>query len=58
MDRRTITVVVAEDELVTRSGVVHLLRSGGLDVVAEASQVSILSSRGRKRCISSTLKHA
>lgn len=34
-----ITVVVAEDELVTRSGIVHLLRSGGLDVVAEATDV-------------------
>lgn len=33
------TVVVAEDELVTRSGIVHLLRSGGLDVVAEAGDL-------------------
>lgn len=34
-----VTVVVAEDELVTRSGIVHLLRAGGLDVVAEASDL-------------------
>jgi DNA-binding NarL/FixJ family response regulator len=33
------TVVVAEDELVTRSGIVHLLRDGGLDVVAEATDL-------------------
>jgi DNA-binding NarL/FixJ family response regulator len=36
------TVVVAEDELVTRSGIVHLLRAGGLDVVAEASDLPSL----------------
>ena len=34
-----VTVVVAEDELVTRSGIVHLLRDGGFDVVAEATDV-------------------
>lgn len=38
------TVVVAEDELVTRSGIVHLLRAGGLDVVAEASDLPSLLS--------------
>jgi DNA-binding NarL/FixJ family response regulator len=34
------TVVVAEDELVTRSGIVHILRAGGLDVVAETQDLS------------------
>lgn len=44
------TVVVAEDELVTRSGIVHLLRSGGLDVVAEASDLpSLLSAVAEHR---------
>ena len=37
-----IRVVVAEDELVTRSGIVHLLRSDGLDVVAEAGDLPSL----------------
>jgi serine/threonine-protein kinase len=31
------TAVVAEDEVVTRVGFVHLLRTGGIDVVAEAA---------------------
>jgi CheY-like chemotaxis protein len=34
------TVVVAEDELVTRSGIVHILRAGGLDVVAETQDLA------------------
>lgn len=34
------SVVVAEDEVVTRSGIVHILRSGGLDVVAQASDLA------------------
>jgi DNA-binding NarL/FixJ family response regulator len=38
------TVVVAEDELVTRSGIVHLLQAGGLQVVAEASDLAGLLS--------------
>lgn len=39
---RAISVVVADDELVTRAGIVHLLRAGGLDVVAEAADLPSL----------------
>ena len=37
-----ISVVVAEDELVTRAGIVHLLRAGGLDVIGEAVDLPTL----------------
>lgn len=36
------TVVVAEDELVTRSGIVHILTAGGFEVVAEANDLPSL----------------
>jgi len=38
----TIRVVVAEDELVTRAGIVHLLQADGFEVVAEASDLAEL----------------
>ena len=40
-------VIVAEDVLITRQGIVHMLESSGIEVVAEAEDASgLLESRG------------